>query len=178
MWRSALMASVLIFAFAASAADSRKPDAEAVKQLLQKRLKSEQFKTGTGSNVKLALDGKTLLDMPGGKIETTTEEVGGQLFLVVKIDGKEVSRVPLQNGALDADGFPPLVLKDINSAGVRCESQSINGVSSTTVWVDGNIVYQGSGSSSSTKSRSVNGQKSVEVTVDGNVVYHATEAAK
>lgn len=178
MWRSTLLASVSIFAFATSAADVVKPDLEAVKQLLQKRLKSEQSKTGTGSNVTLALDGKTLLDMPGSKIETNTEEIGGQLFLAVSVDGKEVSRVPIQKSSLDADGFPPLVLKDIDTAGVRCESQSINGVSSTTVWVDGKIVYQGPGSSSSTKSRSVNGQKSVEVIVDGKVVYHATEAAK
>ena len=82
-----------------------------------------------------------------------------------------MSRVPIPKLDMKDLKLPPLALPNIDRADVRCESNSINGVSNTKVWVNGEVVYDGPGSNSSSVSRNDNGRKSVEVTVDGKVVY-------
>lgn len=158
-------------------AEERKKVEDEIKEA-ERRVKITTQQIKGKNHVNLKLDNLPILELPGTTGEATIEGVGNNRALVARIDGKEVARVPFPDLKVKAADLPPLMLKDINSSGVRCESQTINGVSSTTVWVDGKIVYQGPGSNSSTKSRSVNGQKSVEVIVDGKVIYHATEAAK
>lgn len=154
---------------------------EEIKQIENEVKQAEQRIKFTPQQVKgknrlnLMIDDQSVLEMPGTSGDAAIEGVGPNRVLVARIDGKEVARVPFPNLKVKAADLPPLMLKDIKAAGVRCDAQKINGVPTTTVWVEGKIIYQGPGSSSAAKSHNVNGRKSVEVIVDGKVVYRAGE---
>ena len=171
----ALAAFVMLGAVCVSAEGNpyvvKKSDVADVEKLIQKHIKIDNHTVDGKNHVVVNVDNLPALDLPGGKAEVKIEEDGANRAIVVRIDGKEMSRVPIPKLDLKDLKLPPLALPNIDRADVRCESNSINGVSNTKVWVNGEIVYDGPGSNSSSVSRNDNGRKSVEVTVDGKVVY-------
>ena len=151
------------------------PNATEAEKQIQKRVKIDQRTVNGTSHVVLNFDNHQMLDVPGGKAEVKIEGNGADRAMVVRIDGKEFSRVPLPKADLKEVKLPPLALPNLDRADVRSESSSINGVSNSKVWVNGQLVYDGPGSNSSSVSRNENGRKFVEVTVDGKVVYRVGE---
>jgi len=142
----------------------------------RERLKAHQEQVGGKPQAKLTLDGMPILQVPGGRIETVFEGEGADRVMIVKLDGKEISRVPLPKLDVDTEALPPLAFPDIDGVSTKVETQSVNGVSTARVWVNGKLVYQGPGGGNvSATSNSSEGRTFVEVKIDGRVVYRAGE---
>ncbi|HEY3321960.1 MAG TPA: hypothetical protein VGP72_15950 [Planctomycetota bacterium] len=140
----------------------------------KERLKATQEQVGKQMNSRLQLDDKTILSVAGAVV-CEIEGEDDKRALVVRVDGKEISRVPLPNLDLKPGDLPPLTFTNVDNTSVRSESRSVNGVSNTKVWVDGKCVYDGPGGNSSSSVHSDNGKKYVEVKVDDQVIYKAGE---
>lgn len=151
------------------------PDAAEAEKQIQKHVKIDHQTVNGKDHIVLNFDNQKLLDAPGAKAEIKVEGDGANRSLVVRIDGKEISRVPMPAMDLKDIKLPALALPNLDNAAVRSESNSINGVSKSKVWVNGQLVYNGPGSKTSSVSRDDNGRKFVEVTVDGKVVYRVGE---
>ena len=163
---------------AQTAADRARKAAEEAREAAQevaKRLKTSVEKVGERNEARLTLDGVPLIQVPGIRIESAVEGEGEARVLVVRRDGKEISRVPLPHFNVKPMALPPMAFPNIDAVSTKAVSQTVNGVSTTKVWVDSRLVYEGPGGSSQVSSSSANGVKSVEVKVDGRVVYKACE---
>jgi hypothetical protein len=147
---------------------------EAAKEFA-KRLQTKVEKVGEQNEARLIFDGHSILKVSGGKIETLFEGEGAERLMIVKLDGREISRVPLPRFDITPMALPPMAFPNIDAVSTKAVSQTVNGVSTTRVWVDGRLVYDGPGGSSQVSSSNANGVKSVEVKVDGRVVYKACE---
>jgi hypothetical protein len=142
----------------------------------RERLKAHHEQDAGKPQAKLTLDGRAILQVPGNRIETVFEGEGAERVMIVKLDGKEISRVPLPQLDIDPSALPPLAFPDIEGVSTKVESQSVNGVSTARVWVNGKLVYQGLGGGNvSATSNSSDGRTFVEVKIDGRVVYRAGE---
>jgi hypothetical protein len=142
----------------------------------RERLKAHQEQVEGKPQAKLTLDGSPILQVPGNRIETVFEGEGADRAMIVKLDGKEISRVPLPKLDVDPSALPPLAFPDIDGVSTKVESHSVNGASTARVWVNGKLVYQGPGGGNvSANSSSTDGRTFVEVKIDGRVVYRAGE---
>lgn len=135
-----------------------------------------QASPGTASQpARLLFDGRPVLAVPGRSLTCAVEWNDKQPQLVVRNDGTEAARAALRNLVPTIQDLPPLAVPDLDAVTVKSESRSVNGVSTTRVWLDGRLVYEGPGSRSQSSTRSSNGRRSATVTVDGRVVYHIGE---
>ncbi len=143
---------------------------------VQRLLARFQTTIGQGDQVaRLSFDGTTVLALPAAKLSIRVDGTGAQRTLVVTSDGQENARVALPSLELGLKDLPPLAVPDLDAVTVKSESRTINGVSSTRVWLDQRLVYEGPGASSQTTTKSINGKRTTMVTVDGRVVYHIGE---
>jgi hypothetical protein len=161
----------------AAAEEARKAAEEARKAAREftKRFKTSVERVGKRNMARLTMDGVPLLQVPAIRIETRVEGEGENRSLVVRRDGKEISRVPLPHFNVKPWALPPMAFPNVDAVSTKVVSQTINGVSSTKVWVDGKLVYEGPGGGSHVSTSNVDGVKSVEVKVDGRVIYKACE---
>lgn len=143
---------------------------------VQRLLTRFQTTIGQGDNLaRLSFDGTAVLALPAAKLSVRIDGTGTQRSLVVTSDGQESARVALPSLDLGLKDLPPLAVPDLDAVTVKSESRTINGVSSTRVWLDQRLVYEGPGASSQTTTKSINGKRTTTVTVDGRVVYHFGE---
>lgn len=162
---------VLILSGAAISAEDQPLD-PAVQRLLAR------FQTTIGQadhSARLSFDGTTVLVLPAAKLSVRIDGTGAQRSLVVISDAQEKARVALSNLDLALKDLPPLAVPDLDAVTVKSESRTINGVSTTQVWLDQRLIYVGPGANSQTTTKSVNGKRTTTVTVDGRVVYHIGE---
>jgi hypothetical protein len=149
-----------------------RPIDPAIKQLLAR------FQTTTGQGdhrASLSFDGTTVLALPAGNISIRIEGTGAQRSLVVISDGQENARVILPRSDLRLQDLPPLAVPDLDAVTVKSETRKVNGVSSTRVWLDQRLIYEGPGANSQTRTTKINGKRTISVTVDGRVVYRIGE---
>jgi hypothetical protein len=133
---------------------------------------------------RLTMDDVLLLRVPAIRIETGIEGKGENRALVVRKNDwtetswVEISRVPIRRFDVKPWALPPLAFPNIDVLSTKAVSQTINGVSTTKVWINGWLVYEGPGGSSqisTTKVHIDDSMTSVEVKVDGRVVYKACQ---
>lgn len=124
---------------------------------------------------RLLFDGRPVLTLPAKDLSCAMEGTARKPVLVVRSDGVETTRLALPRLDLQLKDLPPLAVPDLDAVTMKSESRTVNGVSTTRVWLDGRLVYEGPGARSQTSTSSVNGRRSASVTVDGHVVYRIGE---
>jgi hypothetical protein len=170
MVRHLVLFIVILFGTTISAED------RALDPAVQRLLARFQTTNGQGDHrASLSFDGTTVLVLPKGTLSIRIDGTGAQRSLVVLSDGQENARVILPSGDLGLQNLPPLAVPDLDAVTVKSESRTVNGVSSTRVWLDQRLIYEGPGATSQTTTTSINGKRTTTVTVDGRVVYHIGE---
>lgn len=136
----------------------------------------DRFKTEVKDKMaELKIDGTPILKLPAQSIQADVEGDGDARALVVRVDGKEFSRVPLPKLDLKPAELPPLAFPDCKGASSKVENKSVNGKSTAKVWIDGKLVYDGPGGSDV---KAIKENDFVEVTIDGRVIYRAGKSQK